>query len=527
MKNKNRLIIAGTFVLIVIVGFMISLRFNEGKSMMQKSLAIVAGSWQNLFGSATYDVSIDENASDSADFSSTSTLFDGSTTFEQPSDDIPPLPAEKASSTKKKTSSNDLSPDPSGAQKVSSSDAAENFSQSTPIDITSIVSSSCSFPASVNSTTQKIILNEIAWMGSPPANGETASAAANDEWIELKNISGTDITLGGWSVLDHEGDIKINFAAGDHIASGGFFLLVRGEQDQNASLPQKTYSGNLSNSGDEMAVLDPQCGISDILDASAGWPGGDNTTKQTLERNGDAEGWHTSSLPGGTPGLENSAGVVVQGNVSTTTIATTTVSSSPGAVGSGLDSGASSSTETSAINTTSTSATTTPSEASDTSETIACSPVHLVIAAIQIAGPSSSNDFVKIYNPTGASVDMTGWKLRKKSQTGTDSSLKALGAGSVVLPGAYFIWANSSGGFAQSIGADTSSTETLAANNSVALLDASGTIIDEVAWGIGTNQYVEGIAFATNPIANQLLERNTLGGAIIDTDDNATDFTLH
>ena len=122
---------------------------------------------------------------------------------------------------------------------------------------------------------------------------------------------------------------------------------------------------------------------------------------------------------------------------------------------------------------------------------------------------------------------MGGWRLRKKSSGGTDASLKVLGKGSSIAAGGYFTWANSAGGFALSITADVSSTETLAANNSVALMDASGTIIDEVAWGTGADQYVEGSAFPTNPAANQILERNAAGDAISDSDDNAADFALH
>ncbi len=37
---------------------------------------------------------------------------------------------------------------------------------------------------------RELIFNEVAWMGSPPRADETASAASNREWIELKNISG-------------------------------------------------------------------------------------------------------------------------------------------------------------------------------------------------------------------------------------------------------------------------------------------------------------------------------------------------
>ena len=88
------------------------------------------------------------------------------------------------------------------------------------------------------------------------------------------------------------------------------------------------------------------------------------------------------------------------------------------------------------------------------------------------------------------------------------------------------MWANSENGFADSVNADASSTETLSADNSVALFDANGSIIDQVAWGTGTNQYVEGSAYPTDPTAGQVLERKVVGGAFVDADDNADDFIV-
>ena len=72
---------------------------------------------------------------------------------------------------------------------------------------------------------------------------------------------------------------------------------------------------------------------------------------------------------------------------------------------------------------------------------------HLVIAAIQIAGAAADDDFVKMYNPTPNIVDFSGWKLRKKSSTGADSSLREFPKGSAIAPSGYFVWASSVNGF--------------------------------------------------------------------------------
>ena len=64
---------------------------------------------------------------------------------------------------------------------------------------------------------RKIIFNEIAWMGSV--------SSSNEEWIEIKNISGGDIDLSDWELINSSGKIKKVFSAGDVISLGGLVLL--------------------------------------------------------------------------------------------------------------------------------------------------------------------------------------------------------------------------------------------------------------------------------------------------------------
>jgi hypothetical protein len=149
---------------------------------------------------------------------------------------------------------------------------------------------------------------------------------------------------------------------------------------------------------------------------------------------------------------------------------------------------------------------------------------HMVIMEIQIAGDTSDNDFVRLANPTGGTVDMSGWKLHKRSKSGADYSLKTFAKGTAITAGGTLLWANSENGFADLMGADVSSTQTLAPDNSVALLDVAGNVVDAVAWGNGASQYGEGPPFPTDPGANQVLARRAADGTDIDTDDNATDF---
>ena len=456
-------------------------------------------------------------------------------------------------------------PDPSSSKSTSTSAGTS----------TKILPQLCSF-SNIGVPSRKLILNEIAWMGSPAQAGETAAQAAAQEWIELKNISASAIDLSGWQVLDSTGNSKM--ALDGTIPAGGFYVLAR-NATATATI-DASYSGALSNSGEELAVFDTHCDTSDFLDASTGWPGGNNTTKQTLERDVDGSGWHTSVPLGGTPRVENSVPAPVyvstaaplpqQYAISVSTIGNGigTVSSSPagilcgftckadytsgtkitfmavpsaGSIFKGWSGGCSGSDQCSLAVSSSIAlaadfelVTIAPLVGSQDQSNNQTAPVdatssqlnHLVIAQIQIGGASSTNDFVKIFNPTGVAVDLSGWKLHKKSSTGTDYSLRVLATGSMIAPGGYFVWANSGGEFADAIGANVSSTETLAADNSVALFDANGNIVDQVAWGTGTSQYVEATAYPTDPTANQILARAITNGVMIDTDNNAVDFVI-
>lgn len=168
---------------------------------------------------------------------------------------------------------------------------------------------------------------------------------------------------------------------------------------------------------------------------------------------------------------------------------------------------------------------------------------HVVISEVQVRGTSTLNDFIELYNPTGVDVDMSGWKLRKKSSTGTESSVIVLPEDSVIPAHGFFLWANSLEGYAASLEADASTTQTLAPDNSVVLKTDEDAAVDQVAWGNGGGtQFVERRPFALNPGQHQSIERKARQGSTaaslavdgaeefdgngFDTDHNAFDFVL-
>lgn len=128
---------------------------------------------------------------------------------------------------------------------------------------------------------------------------------------------------------------------------------------------------------------------------------------------------------------------------------------------------------------------------------------HVVISEIQLRAPGTGNadkDFVELYNPTDLSIDISGWRLRNRTSSGTqDPDLIQFPASTSIAAHSFLLWSNSNNGYAESVGADAQSTEAIADNNSIALTMSDGTTVtDGVGWGSLSNaQYTEGTVPST------------------------------
>ena len=47
----------------------------------------------------------------------------------------------------------------------------------------------------------------------------------------------------------------------------------------------------------------------------------------------------------------------------------------------------------------------------------------MVISQVQIAGNTADDEFIELYNPTNAVINLKNWKLTKKTSTGNESNL--------------------------------------------------------------------------------------------------------
>jgi len=322
----------------------------------------------------------------------------------------------------------------------------------------------------------RVLINEVAWMGNENSH--------NDEWIELKNIWGIPVKLEGWQLLDKDLQIKVVFTEEDIIPANGYYLLERTD-DESAPKAEadKIYTGVLSNSNEALYLFDADCRLEDEVAADPKWPAGDNSKKITMERF-EVANWY-SGIAGGTPGKENSSPPSSSFFEQQATTPATTGSPSPIAAQQ--------------------------------------SSPKILITEVQIRDASSSDhDSIELYNTESESKDISGFQLKKKSSNGTEYSISLLPANSIIQPHGYFIWSN----FATT--ADATTTQNLAANNSIALLDEDKNIIDAVAWGSSTDPFVEGSLFPENPNDSQNLGRkySTSSQSYIDTNDNENDFEL-
>lgn len=341
---------------------------------------------------------------------------------------------------------------------------------------TSTAAKDCSFETSEKPNHTSVIINEIAWMG-------TAQDAKN-EWIELKNTSSGIQALRGWHLVNQSEKIKIVFDGAVQISGKGFYLLGREKNIQVGVGADTIYKGTLKNDGDSLRLFDADCHLMDEVVTDSVWLAGDNTTKKTMERSLTLA-WHTSTIVGGTPKKEN------------------TVIPKPKAEAA-------------------TSESTTTQETSNLSPNL---PVrsnidHILISQVQTTGGTgqTENDFIELYNPTGEKFNLKGYRLVKRTQSGTkDTTIKSWTADAFIPAYGFYLWANS--GYASSVSPDVTTSESISDNNGIAIRfgpNDKGAIIDSVAWGGATNAFSEATVFPKNPGANQsLLRKGWANGCVL------------
>ncbi|MFZ5391498.1 MAG: lamin tail domain-containing protein [Patescibacteria group bacterium] len=159
-------------------------------------------------------------------------------------------------------------------------------------------------------------------------------------------------------------------------------------------------------------------------------------------------------------------------------------------------------------------------------------PDYPVINQVQTTGGEgkTTNDFIELFNPTDQDIDLQGYRLVKRTASGTsDTTIKSWTESTIIKSGGFYLWAHSNFTDISTV-ADITTSQTISDNNGIALRQGAndtGQIIDSLAWGTTNNGLAETAPFAENPAANQsLLRKQTSVGNRQDTNNNSSDFSL-
>ena len=153
-------------------------------------------------------------------------------------------------------------------------------------------------------------------------------------------------------------------------------------------------------------------------------------------------------------------------------------------------------------------------------------PLHMVISEFRTQGPYGADDeFVELYNPTGAAINIGGWIIKRSSSCGTSTfTLVSLPTGTILLAGQHYLAATTASHISSP---DQIFSPGIGDDGGLALINPSGTVIDQVGMCI-TTLYREGSNLV--PLSgniNQSYERRPGGStSCYDLDNNAADFVL-
>jgi len=161
-----------------------------------------------------------------------------------------------------------------------------------------------------------IVINEV--MPSPridESNGFDTDGNGvfdnRDEYIELYNLSGTSIDIGGWQLWDSSAGLWFTFPLNSTVGPGGYALVIIGVQDGGTlpNLPPGSLTFDaaqegqiLTVSGDNITLLDPgNTGAEQYIQATYDDPTDDPTAyagfPATATRVGDVESFIAGTIP--------------------------------------------------------------------------------------------------------------------------------------------------------------------------------------------------------------------------------------
>lgn len=304
--------------------------------------------------------------------------------------------------------------------------------------------------------THAVLINEVAWAG-------TGSETTSHEWIELANPTASPIAIAGWQLSNNTGDLTIHFSKIASIVGGGFFLLERTDDTRVPHVPADAFfTGVIRNNGESLSLFSESCALVDTVVANQGsdesWSAGTAAPEYRTAERADDLSWKTYSGPStygvfGTPRTSNSRPAPPQPDPTPI-------------VGGGGNTNQPPPPD--------------PPPQSDVA-------LRVLVSEVMVGSEANADDeFIELYNAGDALVTLSGWSIKKKSSSGTESSLVAASRleGKTIPPHGYFLFAHD-GAYGGATVPDVvwpASYSLASTNNAVILRDAAGTRIEEVVW---------------------------------------------
>jgi hypothetical protein len=167
-------------------------------------------------------------------------------------------------------------------------------------------------------------------------------------------------------------------------------------------------------------------------------------------------------------------------------------------------------------------------QAADTPTSTPFPARNMVISEFRTRGPNGANDeFIELYNPTGAAVNISSWTLRRSTDCGpaVNSAFVTITSNTILLAGEHYLLRSSRDSSINTY--DQVYSPVLTDAGGLALVDLAGNIVDQVGM-CNSTQYREGTNLVPlDQDANQSYERLPGGAtACYDTGSNAGDFDL-
>lgn len=145
----------------------------------------------------------------------------------------------------------------------------------------------------------------------------------------------------------------------------------------------------------------------------------------------------------------------------------------------------------------------------------------ILITELQVSSSASASDeFVELYNPSDAAVDISGWLLYYKSATGKTWTKKAtIPTGTVLQPKQYWVIST------EANGDSVLSSGMAQTSGNIQLRDSNSNPIDQVAWGEGDSPLVTAVP---SPAVGEVIYReyDSPLSLFVDTQNNYNDFAL-